>query len=84
MDRTSFKESAFKTWLVIFFLLVIILFQGALSYFVVGDLGQPEWDFSTIKDVPGESPYAVYQLYNPQHIRGTEEETKIPGGFEKQ
>jgi len=84
MDRTAFQESAFKTWIVIFFFLVVILFQGALSYLVVGDLGQPGWDFSTIKDVPGESPYAVYQLTNPQHIRGAEEEIRIPGGFEKQ
>ena len=82
MDQTVLKESGLKTWVVIFFLLVIILFQGALSFFVVGDLGQPEWDFGAVKNVPGESPYAVYQLSNPQHVRGLDEEKTVQGGFE--
>ncbi len=83
MDRKALKKSALKTWAVIFFLLVLILFQGALSFFVVNDLGQPEWDFSVIKDVPSESPYAVYQLTNPQHVKGLDEEIRVEGGFER-
>ena len=81
MDRTKQKESALTTWAIILLLLLIILFQGSLSFFVVGDLGQPGWDFGAIKDVPGESPYAAYQLANPQHVRGLKEEMRVPGGF---
>jgi hypothetical protein len=76
MDRTMPKESVLKTWIIIFILLVVILFHGFLSFSVVGDLGQPDWDFGAIKNVPGESSYAVYQLDNPQHVRGLEEERK--------
>ena len=83
MNQTVKKESALRTWVVIFLLLIVILFQGSLSFFVVGDLGQPDWDFGAIKDLPGESPYAVYPLNNPQHVKGSEEEIRIPGGFDR-
>ena len=55
-------------------MLVIILFQGGLTFWAVGDLGQPDWDFGIVKHVPGESPYAVYPLNNPQHVKGMREE----------
>lgn len=83
MDQTATKGSALRIWVAIFLFLIMILFQGSLSFFVVGDLGQPDWDFGAIKDLPGESPYAVYQLNNPQHVRGSEEEIRIPGRFER-
>lgn len=68
METTS---SSFKTWLVIFFLLMFILLKGFYSFFVVGDKGQPTWDYRPVKDVPGESPYAVYRvLPHPQHVLG--------------
>jgi hypothetical protein len=65
------KESSFATWVVIFFLLAVILAKGFFAFFVVGDRGQPTWDFRPVKDVPGESPYAVYEpLPYPQHVKG--------------
>ena len=81
MDRSTLKESALRTWVVIFFLLIIVLFQGAPTFYVVGDLGQPDWDFGAVKNVPGESPYAVYPLSNPQHVRGLDEEKVVQDGF---
>ena len=64
-------ESTFKTWLIVGLLLVFILGKGLLSFVVVGDLGQPDWDFRPVPDVPGESVYAIYpaQPY-PQHVAG--------------
>jgi hypothetical protein len=48
-----------------------ILFKGGLSYFVIGDLGQPDWDYRPVKDVPGESVYSYYpSVPYPQHVRG--------------
>ena len=71
MERTIPKESSFATWVVIFLLLAIILVKGFFAFFVVGDLGQPTWDYRPVKDVPGESPYAVYEpLPHPQHVKG--------------
>jgi hypothetical protein len=68
-DKTSVRT----TWLVVILLVGYILFKGALSFFVVGDLGQPTWDYRPVADVPAESPYAVYApLPYPQHVLGAE------------
>ena len=52
-------------------------------YSVIGDLGQPDWDYRPIADVPAESAYAVYDPYHPlpyaQHVlkeQGQEENPK--------
>jgi hypothetical protein len=67
------KESSFATWVVIFLLLGLILVKGLYAFFLVGDRGQPTWDYRPVKDVPAESPYAIYDpLPHPQHVRGKE------------
>ena len=71
MAHSSTKESTLATWIVIVMLLAWIIAKGLFSFFVVGDLGQPTWNYRPIQDIPGESPYAIYQpLPYPQHIRG--------------
>jgi len=75
MSHSTTKESTWITWVVIALLLAWILGKGFFSFFVVGDLGQPTWNYRPIKDVPGESPYAVYQaLPYSQHVKGTKGE----------
>ena len=75
MEPSDHKESSFASWIIIFLLLAWILGKGFFSFFVVGDLGQPSWDYRPVKDVPGESPYAVYELLPyPQHIKGAKGE----------
>ena len=71
MEHSEHRESSLMTWLVIFLLLLIIAFKGGLAYFVVGDRGMPDWDYRPVKDVPGESPYAIYEVFPfPQHVQG--------------
>ncbi|MBW2239300.1 MAG: hypothetical protein JRD87_04835 [Deltaproteobacteria bacterium] len=75
MTHSTGKESTFGTWVIIFLLLVWILGKGFFSFFVVGDRGQPTWDYRPVKDVPGESPYALYRvLPYPQHVKGAKGE----------
>ncbi|MBW1752005.1 MAG: hypothetical protein JRJ46_02655 [Deltaproteobacteria bacterium] len=75
MEHSNHKESSFVSWVIIFLLLALILGKGLFSFLVVGDLGQPTWDYRPIKDVPAESPYAVYELVPyPQHVKGAEGE----------
>ena len=75
MSHSTTKDSTWITWVVIVLLLAWILGKGFFSFFVVGDLGQPTWNYRPIKDVPGESPYAVYQVQPyPQHVKGTKGE----------
>jgi flagellar basal body-associated protein FliL len=60
-----------STWIMIVMLLLFILGKGLFVYLVVGDKGQPDWDYRSVQDVPGESPYAIYEpLPHRQHIRG--------------
>jgi hypothetical protein len=75
MAYSTEKESTITAWAIIFLLLVWILGKGLFSFFVVGNLGPPTWDLRPIKDVPAESPYAIYQAQPyPQHVKGAKGE----------
>ena len=75
MEEGVSRESTRATWIVILLLVAGIVLTGIFGFYVVGDQGQPSWDFRPAKDVPGESPYAIYQpLPYPQHVRGTKGE----------
>ena len=71
METQSTEYSAGKTWTLVFLLTLFVLAKGFFAFSVVGDRGQPTWDYRPVKDVPGESPYAIYDVMPfPQHIRG--------------
>jgi hypothetical protein len=74
MEDQQHSLSDFKTWLLILFFVAIVTFQGWLAYTLIGDRGQPGWDYRPIKDVPGQSPYSISEPYHPlpfpQHVRG--------------
>ena len=75
MKGTASKESVFATWVFIFLLVLYFLFYSLFTYRHVGDMGQPTWDYRPVKDVPGQSPYAIYEtLPHPQHVKGAEGE----------
>lgn len=64
-------ESVLATWFFIGVLVVLFLLFSTFSYFFVGDRGQPDWDYRPVADVPGQSPYAFYELLpHPQHVKG--------------
>ena len=73
MEDQINQRTMLVSWLIVLVIVLIILIQGIFSFKVVGDRGQPDWDYRPVKDVPGESPYAMYELLPyPQHIRGKE------------
>ena len=75
MKTGSTELSAAKTWLLVFLLVMFVLAKGFFTFSEVGDRGKPSWDYRPIHDVPGESPYAVYDVMPfPQHVRGAEGE----------
>ena len=71
-----------KTWLVVAACVAIVAFQGWLAYTVIGDLGQPGWDYRPVKDVPGESAYTLSEPYHPlpypQHVYGQQGDENNP------
>ena len=69
MEHAAHQQSSVKTWLIVGLLLLWVFFKGGLSYFMIGDRGMPDWDYRPVKDVPGESPYAMYApLPHIQHV----------------
>ena len=74
MDHTEHEASAIKTYFLITVMVGWVAFKGWLAYTVIGDLGQPDWDYRPIMDVPGESAYAIEKPYHVlpygQHVRG--------------
>lgn len=71
VEHSHNEHTAFRSWVIILLLVGLILFKGGLAYVVIGDLGQPDWDYRPIQDVPGESGYAFYPgVPYSQHIRG--------------
>lgn len=71
METQSTEYSAGKTWTLVFLLMLFVLAKGFLALSIVGDRGQPTWDYRPVKDIPGESAYAVYAVMPfPQHVRG--------------
>ncbi len=82
MDHSEHTTSAVKTWFLILLLVGWVVFKGWLAYSVIGNLGQPDWDYRPIPDVPGESAYAVSNPYHPlpagQHVQGQQGQEENP------
>jgi len=75
MTSEQAERNAWLTWGLVFVLVLFVLLKGAFTFYFVGDLGQPTWDYRPVRDVPGQSPYAIYKpLPFPQHVRGREGE----------
>jgi len=71
MEHT-YEKSEFRSWVIIGLIIAFILAKGVFAFVAVGDRGQPGWDYRPVKDVPGESPYAIYEkLPDSQHVRGS-------------
>lgn len=71
MNSQDGYKSRIPDWIVIAALLLLILVKGWFAYTIVGDNGQPSWDYRPISDVPASSSYAIYPpLPYPQHVMG--------------
>jgi len=69
------KHINITSWMVVSLLVLFILVKGFFALFVVKNPGQPGWDYRPVKDIPGESPYAIYQkLPYSQHVKGKQGE----------
>ena len=82
METPEHDTSAALTWLLILCMVGWVIFKGWLAFTVIGDLGQPDWDYRPIPDVPGESAYAISNPYHPlpypQHVLGAQGKEQNP------
>jgi len=53
------ETSTIKDWLVPIAIAALFLLWGLLIFFMVGNKGQPPWDFGVVEDIPGQSPYST-------------------------
>ncbi|MEM5787257.1 MAG: hypothetical protein AAGU11_08060 [Syntrophobacteraceae bacterium] len=65
---TEEERSPILTWGIIVGIGTSFLLWGLLVFFVIGDKGPPEWDFSIIPDVPGESAYSTHSSMRPHGL----------------
>lgn len=62
MDRPVIEQKEnpnIKDWLVPIAIAALFLLWGLLIFFMVGNKGQPPWDFGVVEDIPGQSPYST-------------------------
>jgi len=62
MDRPVAEQKdnpTIKDWLVPIAIAVLFLVWGLVIFFMVGNKGQPPWDFGVVEDIPGQSPYST-------------------------
>ena len=62
MDRPVAEQKdnqTIKDWLVPIAIAALFLLWGLLIFFMVGNKGQPPWDFGVVDDIPGQSPYST-------------------------
>ncbi len=82
MEQPEHNTSAAMTWLLILCMVGWVLFKGWLAFTFIGDPGPPDWDYRPIKDVPGESAYAISNPYHPlpyaQHVLKEQGNEKNP------
>ena len=82
MNQKEHTTSAVKTWFLILLMVGWVAFKGWLAYHVIGNLGQPDWDYRPIPDVPGESIYSIQEPYHPlpwgQHVKGQQGQEENP------
>jgi hypothetical protein len=65
------EHRTISSWMVVFLLVLFVLIKGLFALFMIKNPGQPGWDYRPVKDIPGESPYAIYQkLPYSQHVKG--------------
>ena len=84
------EGSSARTWAIIAGIAATFLLWGGIVFFVIGEKGSPDWDFSIVPDIPGESVYSTHTPFmpggrvpdpasarpEPQHVMGPTSETQ--------
>ena len=79
------REGNLVRWLIVGGMALGFLIWGAVIFLTIGDRGSPGWNFGTVEDIPGESPYSTgasneflrglqragkENVVEPQHVMG--------------
>lgn len=50
---------------------------GLMIFFTVGEKGPPAWDFGTMQDIPGQSPYSTHSIKEVADLTPLPVETRV-------
>jgi hypothetical protein len=56
------RREYLRSWAIVLGIAVSFIAWGLLIFFTVGDKGVPNWDFSVIEDIPGQSVYSTHRI----------------------
>lgn len=68
------RHPALRGWLIVCAISLAFVAYGFFAFFMIGDRGSHEWDFGSVRDVPGQSVYSTYPYREdsgqpePQHV----------------
>ncbi|MBW2309070.1 MAG: hypothetical protein JRG73_19270 [Deltaproteobacteria bacterium] len=57
--RTDDRRGTLKSFFIVFLMALAVAAWGGFIFVFIGDRGQPDWEYGTISDVPGKSPYST-------------------------
>jgi hypothetical protein len=91
-------RAVIRSWSIVALIAATFLVWGLFLFFSVGDKGPPDWDYSIVRDIPGESPFSTHRVrkfvpgktpprlpedrVNGQHVAGSEHESNVPNARE--
>ena len=61
-DREDIAKETLRSLGMVLAIAVLFLMWGFTIFFTVGEKGPPGWDFGTVQDIPGESPYSTHRI----------------------
>jgi hypothetical protein len=64
------RRAVARGFLIVSLIAALFLGYGIFMYFAIGDKGNPDWDFGSIEDTPGQSVYSTGEprAVEPQHV----------------
>ncbi len=86
MDAIRDRRAVVRGFLIVSLIAALFLGYGIFMYFAIGDKGNPDWDFGSIEDTPGQSVYSTAPpgATEPQHVSGKPSGAETPKGLERQ
>jgi hypothetical protein len=83
----TFRRKVLHGWIIVCAVAILFVLYGFFAFFVIGDKGQPDWDYGSVEDVPAQSVYSTYPYRGrvvqpePQHVneRPSAAQGALPG-----
>jgi hypothetical protein len=76
-DRAASFRDTLRSLSVVVGMAIFFFIWGLTIFFTVGEKGPPSWDFGTVQDIPGESPYSTQRIKEVADLSPLPVETNV-------